>query len=161
MVQFTPKTEAEIAEANLWSDGEYGFEILDQITLGQSNYYTMDTTSKKSGADMIQLVVKVYNAEGEFRTLIDYLLASMEFKLRHAAAACGLLEKYETGELNAADFKGKRGFLKLRVGKAQGDYPAKNEVKDYVVPDDDGTINHAPPSGHPAAASFENDEIQF
>ena len=159
-MQFQPKTEAEIAEANLWPEGEYGFEILDEVTMGTKTYYTMDTKSKKTDADMIQLVVKVYDNEGQFRTIIDYLIASMEFKLRHAAAACGLLPQYETGSLTANDFKGKQGFLKLRIGKAQGDYPAKNEVKDYIAPDSE-TVSHAPPPGHPAATAPIEDDIQF
>lgn len=156
-MRFQPKTEAEIAEGNLWPEGEYAFEILDQVVLGTKIYQTMDTKSKKSDADMIQLIVKVYNSENQFRTIIDYLLASMEYKLRHAAASCGLLDRYTAGELVAEDFKGKQGFLKLRIGKAQGDFPAKNEVKDYVVQDDDGSTAYAPPAGHPANDAIEED----
>ncbi len=158
-MQFEPKTEAQLAEANLWPEGEYGFQVLDQITLGGNHYATCDRISK-AGKEMIQLVVQLFNAEGTPRVIVDYLTAGMEFKLRHAAVACGLLHQYETGSLVASDFKGKQGFLKLKIGKASGEYPAKNEVKDYVVPEDDGASSFTPPPGHPAAASID-DEIKF
>jgi hypothetical protein len=57
-------------------------------------------------------------------------------KLRHAAAACGLLGEYETGELSGRDFLGKRGKLKLAIEKDRTHkYPDKNVVADYLTAD--------------------------
>jgi hypothetical protein len=123
-MKVTPKTEKEIAESNLWQPAEYGFEILDAT----------DEVSKSSGAEMIKMKVAVYNGEGEQRIVFDYLLDSMAHKVRHAADCCGLLDKYEAGTLMADDFKGKNGYLKLRIQKDKtGAYPDKNVIADYVV----------------------------
>lgn len=163
---FQPKTEEEIAEGGLWEAGQYPFEILDEVTFGSKTFYTENTTSRASDSPMIQLIIKVYNDEGKFRTIIDRLVASLEYKVRHAAAACGLLEKYYTGVLHSDDFKGKQGYLILKVEPASVDkntgkeYRAKNTVKDYVAPENDGSVNYTPPPGHPASASLE-DDIQF
>lgn len=146
-MQFTPKTEKEIAEENLWPVGEYGFEITEAY----------DKVSN-SGNEMIELKLKVFNAEGGFKFIRDYLLESLSYKLRHAATACGAIGKYESGQLVAGDFVGATGFVKLGIDKDKtGKYPDKNAVKDYVTQED---ASQAPPPGHPAAASFE-DEIQF
>jgi hypothetical protein len=164
-MRFTPKSEKEIHEMGLWPAGEYGFEILDQTMFGGNAYFTDDKVSK-SGNDMIQLIVKVYNQDGQFRIVIDYLLESLAFKLRHAAVACGLLDKYESGELKAADFVGKSGNLKLKVGKEQNGYPAKNEVADYIVHgigDPQAPAGFVPPPKAPTAADGRplDDEIPF
>lgn len=143
-MKFQPKTEKEIAEANLWPEGEYGFEVTE----------ANDTASKK-GNDMIKLKLRVYNAEGAFKFIDDYLLESMAFKLRHCASTCGLLDVYEGGSLLASDFVGKNGFVKLKITKDEtGKYADKNDVKDYVVKGvSDENDGNSPPPGHLAAMS--------
>lgn len=121
-MKFTPKTEKEIAEENLWQPGEYSFEVLEAA----------DKTSK-SGNEMIELKLKVYADDGGYIFLNDYLLESMAYKLRHAADACGILEQYNAGSLVAADFAGKAGRVKLVIQKSKDpQYSDKNAVKDYV-----------------------------
>jgi len=123
-MRFTPKTEKEIAESNLLPEGEYPFEIssgADKIS--------------KSGNEMIELWVRVYKPDGSFNQVADYLLESIAYKLRHAAEACGLLDKYEAGTILGTDFIGKTGMLKLGITKDKnGQYPDKNGIKDYIVP---------------------------
>lgn len=159
-MRFTPKSEAEIAAENLWQPGEYGFEIIERVTFGTKEYTTIDTLSKNN-ADMIRLVVKLYNTEGQFQTLIDYLMEAVPGKLRHAAEACGLLSQYETGTLQAEQFIGKTGFLKLKIEKDKnGQYPDKNAVQDYVSAGDIAArAENVPPPGHPA--NFHDDTIPF
>jgi len=130
-MQFTPKTDEEIkqaekerAEKSLWPKGEYDFEIQDAT----------DEISK-NGNEMIKLVIKAYNNEGKSQLLFDYLLASIDYKLRHACYGMGLGEYYEDGNLNAQDFIGKTGKVLLDIQPAKDSYPAKNVVKDYVVSD--------------------------
>lgn len=126
-MKFNPKTEREIAEEGLYPEGIYSFEIANA-----------ENKVSKSGNDMIQLKIKVYDNDGNFRFVDDYLLESMAYKLRHAAVVCGLGDKYESGSLDAFDFVGKTGSLKLTVQKdKKGEYPDKNVVKDYVIPKDE------------------------
>jgi hypothetical protein len=124
-MRFMPKTEEEIAHDNLLEKGEYPFEISGG-----------EDTQSKAGNDMIVLTVRVYKEDGSFNLVTDYLLEAIAHKLRHAAEACGLLDKYEKGELTGEDFVGKTGMLKLGVQEAKGDFFAKNKINDYIVPKD-------------------------
>jgi len=124
-VRFQPKSEAEIQEENPfspWPPGVYDFEVTES-----------EERTSKSGNDMIALTLKVYNKDGDSRTVFDYLLPSILYKLKHAAEACGNADKYERGELTSVDFYSKTGRLKLRIDPAQNGYAAKNAVQDYVV----------------------------
>lgn len=155
-MKFTPKSEAEIQGAAderlasyLWPKGNYDFEVLD----------CSDETSK-AGNDMIKLMLKVYNADGKTQNVFDYLLESMEHKLRHAAYAVGLGERYEAGDLEAADFEGKSGKLTLDIQPAKDGYAAKNVVKDYVV-SDEGQVKASAAKTAKAPRAELDDEIPF
>jgi hypothetical protein len=52
------------------------------------------------------------NGNGQGRTITDYLLAETQEKLRHAADACELLDRYNTDSLSGSEFRGAR-----RTGK--------------------------------------------
>lgn len=123
-MKFTPKSENEIAADGLLTPGIYGFEIMeaeDQIS--------------KAGNEMIKLTVHVFD-DGEPVTIFDYLMEKVAYKLRHAAAACGLLDDYERGALDAADFQGKTGRCKVVIQKDKaGQFPDKNGIADYLKPD--------------------------
>ena len=134
---------------NLFPPGVYGFEITE----------ASDDVAKKSGKDMIKLVLRVFDAEGRERTLYDYLLESMPHKLRHAAEACGLLDRYQTGDLLAWEFEGKIGNVKLTVRDNKERGTKENSIIDYVVFRPDGKAppvpsspgSDGPPPGHPAS----------
>lgn len=156
-MKVTTRTEKEIEEMNLWPAGEYGFEIFE----------AKDTISKvkpdgTGGNEMIELKLKVFNNEGGYKILSDYLLDidSMAFKIRHACDACGLIDRYEAGQITANDFIGKTGYLKLRVQKDKAEkYPDKNTVQDYIVSD---TASHEiPPIGNPMAGDTFNDPLPW
>lgn len=131
-MQFQPKTEKEIAEADLLPAGIYDFEIASAD----------DKTSTK-GNQMIALKLYVYDAEGAQRVVFDYLMEALAYKLRHAAGACGLLERYETGHLDSTDFHGKTGKCKIVIQKDKtGQYADKNSVQDYIVKSSDDVPAH-------------------
>lgn len=139
-MKFTPKSDKELAEERLLPEGEYGFEISG----GE------DKVSKK-GNEMIELTVRVFKPDGNFNLVTDYLMEAILYKVSHAAKACGLEDKYESGDLHGEDFIGKTGMLKLGIQKdKEGQYPDKNVVKDYIVPKD-GEEN-LPPKGSVASA---------
>lgn len=121
-MQFTPKTEKEIAEDGLFPPGVYPFEII-----GAENKIS------KKGNEMIELRLRVFH--GSEQTLIhDYLLESIAHKLRHAAERLGLIREYNEGALDAADFHGKSGWAKISIQPDKtGAYPDRNTVVDYVV----------------------------
>ncbi len=156
-MQITPKSEKEIAEMNLWpANSICGFEILPSVTFGDKVTSTCDTQSKKSGHDMIQLVVQIYNDAGDTKILMDYLLESTAAKLRNAMIACGLLDKYESGNFFAQDFIGKKGDLRIGIEKdSTGQYADKNKIVGYVT-DKSATTTYSP-AVHPAL----DDSIPF
>lgn len=153
----TPKSEKEIAEEGLWKPGICDFEVLE----------AEDTVSKNSGAEMIKLRVKIFNEDGESQTVFDYLLDSMPGKLRHAAAAFGVLADYERGSFDAFSCIGKVGKCKVSIQKDKtGQFPDKNGIADYIVPapETDGprsTARPAAPARQKAPAGDIDDEIPF
>jgi len=122
VMEFKPKTEQEVAEGALAPAAEYDFDILD----------AEDTISKKSGNPMIKVNIGLYIDGVVKNRVFDYLLPSMEAKLRHFCDTTGLLSRYEAGTLEAADCIGRSGRVKIAIESSTDKYPAKNVVKDYV-----------------------------
>jgi hypothetical protein len=121
-MNFQPKTEKEIADSKLLPKGSYAFLVLEAAEKTSSN-----------NNPMLELKLRVSNGNGLSRTLFDYLLPQRADKLRHAAAACGVLDRYDAGEVSDSDFRGKRGRLMLAVEKGKKGYPDKNVVEDYLA----------------------------
>jgi hypothetical protein len=125
-MRVTPKTEQEISEENLLAPGIYDFEIIN----------ASDEISKSSGSEMIKLQVKIFDHNGDPRCVVfDYLLDAIAYKVRHCAEACGVLDRYEDGNLNADDLIHKCGRAKIIIQKDKnGQYPDKNAIRDYLKP---------------------------
>lgn len=166
-MDFTPKTEEQVqkdfeeAKSRFapWPAGRYRFEITN----------AEDDVTKKPDKEgktypMIVLTMNVYNNSGEVKIQKDWLLASMSYKLRHCAVACGLIDHYNAGKLPAYLFGNCKGELDLVIQKGkqkkdqQGNlipgefYGDSNAVSDYVI------------NSVPAAPSPEpelDDEIPF
>lgn len=128
-MRFQPKTEKEAAEANLYPKGDYDFEVLEA-----------EDTKSNAGNDMIKLKARVFSPDGTAsRTVTDYLLEAMAFKLRHFAACMNVMAQYEEGRLSASDLVGRVGRCSLDIepeskGKDGKTFPPKNVIKDYLVP---------------------------
>lgn len=147
-MRFTPQSDKEIAEANLWPIGIYSFEI------GKAEDYT-----SQKGNDMIKLAVNVYNDEGQGRVVYDYLTDRMMYKLKHACEACGLEKAYDQGLLESVDFEGKTGKLNLGIKKDKsGQYPDSNSIIDYIK-DAEATPHKAKQDAY--VADVVDDEIPF
>lgn len=122
-MQFKSKTEKEIQEAQLAPAGEYPFTVI----------FAEDAKSK-NGNDMIKVKLGVYNGDAIRWHVTDYLMEKMEAKLRHFCEAVGLLPRYEQGCLQASDCLQRSGMVKLVIkSDSNGQFPDKNEVRDYVV----------------------------
>lgn len=144
-MKITPKTDKEIAEANLWAAGIYGFEIA-----------TAEETISKSGNEMIKLALNVYDDKGNSKVLFDYLLDTIPGKIKHLADICNLSIQYNDGNLQAFDLMGKKGLLKLIIQKDKsGQYADKNSIIDYIT--EEKQTNNEIPAGNPIL----DDEIPF
>lgn len=124
-MRFQPKSEKEIAQGALLAPGQYDFDVLKAADETSSN-----------GNEMIHLTLKFYGPEGT--TIVhDYLLEKVAYKLRHFAYAVGLGIKYEAGTLEAIDCEDRSGKAALRIVEDKaGKYPPKNDVQDYITPED-------------------------
>lgn len=122
-LSFTPKSEEDLN--SLLKPGEYEFEVL----------HAEHAKSKKSGADMIKIKLGVFRSDGSQAHIYDYLMPSVEFKLRHFCDSTGLLPQYQSGSLQASDCHGRSGKCKLIIKEdtTGNGYPPKNEIKDYVL----------------------------
>jgi hypothetical protein len=119
-MRFLPKNENELS--NVIDAGVYSFEITE----------ASDEVSK-AGNEMIKLKVLIYESEVVATCIFDYLMEKVAYKLRHCCDACGLLDKYDTGELTSMQFIGKTGKCNVAIQKDEtGKYPDKNTIKDYV-----------------------------
>ena len=150
-MKFQPKSQEELAVANLFPAGKYPFEVIkaeDKIS--------------KSGNEMLALQLKLYG-EGEKTTLVfEYLLASNEHRLNQFCLAAGLQGKYESGELEALDCEGRGGWVCIKIQPAKDGYEPKNVVS-YYCEKPEQTIAGAP-AGRLAVNSGSlaaDDEIHF
>lgn len=125
-MKFDPKTEEEVTQGGLLPKGEYDFEVKNAEE-GQS----------KAGNDMISLTLHVYNSEGGYHRVLDWLVSTDggAYKVRHFAYAVGLGTQYERGELCAEDLEGVTGRCKIVIQKSKDpQYQDKNSVADYLPP---------------------------
>jgi hypothetical protein len=121
---FTPKSDSELNSERLLPKGEYDFEVSKAI----------DKTFK-SGSIGIALTVTVFQPDGTCRLVNDNLVftdAAM-FKVSQFSKCVGLYEKYSQGEINAIDCERRSGRCKVDI-EPEGEFPAKNVIKGYVVP---------------------------
>ncbi len=151
-MNFPPKTEEEIQAMGLIEEGTYPFEVLE----------AKDSKSK-SGNEMIELKLRIWDNLGRERQCFDYLLEAMAFKLRHFCEAVGLLDKYNAGTLLASDCLSRCGKLELVVqpGKQKPDgsyYQDKNSVKDYVKPEG-GAVTASTEAAKDS--DFKDDDVPF
>lgn len=123
-MKISPISEAAATAPGLFKRGPGDFEVM-----------TAEEKVSKSGNPMIELLNKVYDAEGKSRLIKDWLVESegMAYKTRHYAVSTGQLAQYEKGELRAADQPGKTGRCQIGIEKQEG-YPDRNNIKDYLVP---------------------------
>ena len=151
-MNFTPKSEKELKEQALWPAGEYDFEVL------KSEPAKSGPQSKNPGTPFIKLILRVFNSDGAERMVNAILHPAMEWQLRSFCYETGLEKQYLAGNLVAEDCVGKAGKLQLKIKEAQGDFPAKNEVKDWGVK---ATKKKAEPSAPPANQPENSDDVPF
>jgi len=126
-MKFESKTENQIIEAGLWPKGEYDFIIV------KAEKAVGGPQSKNPGMEYIKFSAQVFMDE-RVRYIGGVLHPKMEAQLRHFCVIGGLMDKYEVGTLEPEDCEGVSGRLKLRVKEAEGNFPAKNEIQDFIVP---------------------------
>jgi hypothetical protein len=148
-----------MGQKRLRPPGDYDFSIVKA-----------EEKKSKAGNDMLELTLMVYDKDGTTFTQMDWIVAAMEWKLRHFAYTIGMSNEYEAGQLDAASLQGRSGKVTLAVEKGRDDgkgglFPDKNNVKDYCDPtkakrDENKAITVKPskadPVSPPAAPAFDD-----
>jgi hypothetical protein len=99
----------------------------------QAGLRGMESRRSKAGNDMLVARWSIHDGEGDVE-ILDYLTDAKRnaLRLRHLAAAFGVLDKYESGSLEASDFTlGRMVTAQVVIEKATRMYPAKNAIEDY------------------------------
>jgi hypothetical protein len=96
--------------------------------------------------EYIKLNVQVF-MDDRTRFVNGVLHPKMEAQLRHFCVVGKLMDKYDSGTLDAEDCVGVSGRLKLRVKEADGNFPAKNEIQDFIVPKEKPVDSPTPNAG--------------
>jgi len=159
-IKIQPKTAAELNKIDEksqssfkpWPNGTYDFEV----------FSASEKVSKASGNGMIELRLDVYNDQGSRRVIFDYLVPGTDFgdaKIAHAYEAIGMKKQYESGELSANDFEGKRGKVSLRTQKGTKDYPEPKNVVSSYVKSGEGTDDAWEPQKNKAKGKTLNDDL--
>jgi hypothetical protein len=143
-MKFQPQTDEEIKLSMCAPAGTYDFEVMD----------AKDGFSKK-GNPMTTVTLKVFVGTKE-RTIKDYLLEAMAFKLKHFLATIGMAAAYDAGDLDVSTLIGKCGKVTLGIEEQVG-YSPKNVVEDYLAP---GKEAPAPKAAKPVVTSG-SDEPPF
>lgn len=121
-MDFTPLSDKELNELNLYPEGTYKFRVLrteQKISRASNDYFGLKM--------MIQI-------NGKDRPLFDMLMfeGKMMYKTKHFCETTGMLDKYENGKLMPFECDGKEGTLKLTHTVNQKTGELQNTVKDYV-----------------------------
>jgi len=153
-MRFDPKSEQEVA--NVLPNGEYNAEVFEAI----------EETSTAGNA-MIRLSLRVYRNDSPHTWVFvnDYLLPhveSMQFKLRHFCRSAGLLDIYESGNLEDYQCKGRNVRVRLRI-EENNQYGNRNRVVDYIGGRDASTMTPQPQTTEEAieASKPTEDDIPF
>ena len=133
--QFKPKAESEMSSGfeNL-PPGEYPFTVMESsIVISKSD--------KNVGKEFIKLKLNVHG-NGVDRHVYDVFADWFsEWKLKHFCEVSGLANEYARGEIDPGNngWKGRQGYVKIKVSPARQEYEAKNEVADYL-PEENQTV---------------------
>jgi len=123
-MKVSPISAAEAIAPGILKRGGYDFEVETAI----------EKTSKANN-EMIELMLKVYDTDGKYRMIRDWLVETegMAYKTRHFAEAVNMLTQYNNGELKGADLIGKTGRCQVGIRKDKtGAFPDENNIQDYL-----------------------------
>jgi len=137
---YKPLSEHDIERLRCLPAGEHEFYVSELLQTKSKGGMDKNGNPKKI-YDMLAVTLKILLPTGGERQVKDWVLIvpdedAMGFKLRHFAATCGLLDKYEAGTLDAHDFAAKFGIVKLAVqdfiDQKTGELKKVNAVVDYI-----------------------------
>ena len=126
-MKFEPKTEEEVVKDQLCPEGLQPFTIMEAAVVESKS-------AKNAGKEMLKLKLNVHADDGYDYHVYDYVAPwFMAYKFRHLFFAVGCGADYEAGTVNTENLIGREGYADIFIGKAKGEFPAKESVRDYNV----------------------------
>lgn len=146
---YTRMTDEEDKMRLVLPAGEYPFAIL-----------SVEQKKTKAGDnEMLCLELIAFDINGRERKVKDWVvfMDSFMWKFKHLCETCGLKDKYDENLVEAKDFLGKHGIVKLSVAdyEKNGDIMKVNKVVDYV------TTNKLNTVAQNSSNDFKDDDIMF
>jgi hypothetical protein len=148
-------TEEEVEGRNASDAGDYPFKIVGAIQKSTKGGVDRNGQQKQIH-QMLEIDLEFHDINGVVKKQKDWIVfvENMDWKLRHLANACGLLDVYEDDRLEDAHLRGKTGVLTLGIKEVErdGQKNKMNFVKDYVK-------KSASSSTPPVTDGFYNDDV--
>lgn len=152
-MQYKSITQKEANEARLLPKGDYDFEI----TKAEQKTSKIKPPATE-GRPMLAITHRIFVGES-FRLLTSYFMLDDDRfgQLRNICEALGILDKYEAGTLEPADFD--QGCGKLKLGVKHNDFKGEdeNKVSRYIVPKVAAPATRQPDDAAPPA----DDDVPF
>lgn len=119
-------TEEQDQLRNVFPKGEYKFLVEN-----------VEEKLCKNGINKMLVVGLLLLNEGRVLKITDWIMLDMEnfeYKLRHFADTCGLLDKYDSDTLEANHFLGREGVAKVSISEYEkdGETIKTNKINDYA-----------------------------
>lgn len=151
-MKITPKTEKQIEEEMLFAAGNYEVEVIK-----------CEEQVSKGGNAMLKLMLRVYMPDGTTRTMFDYLLEAMAFKLRHFMVSAGMEDKYNQGDVTSDDLMGAMVLAEIGIKPAKDGYAAQNNITDYMPIKRSGAAatSRVGPVGSVVGSAIKDEDIPF
>lgn len=151
-MNFEPKTESELQEAQLCAKGKAPFTVMEAGIVPSKS-------AKNAGKEMLKLKLNVHSDDGNDYHIYDYVAPwFMAHKFRHFFYAVNRGQVYESGNIaNVASLVGLEGWCDVGIQAAKGQYGPKNIIADYVV--QSATTASAPTASIPKPD--EEDDVPF
>jgi len=145
-MKFEPKSREELS--NLLPKGEY-----------KAMVQSAEEKQSSKGNPMITLKLEIYDDQGNKRIVSDHLILieSMMWKLYDFCESAGIMDRYDAGDVSAYDCMDKSVHCKVVQKEAEGDFPAKNEIKSYFLPK--SSTAHVPPAAPVKRAAPKNERV--
>lgn len=96
--------------------------------------YTIDEAEdavSKNGNEMIHATLSIYNDAGHKRILHEYFVNTAAWKIKQLCESCGLIDRFNSGELEPYELVGKTGRANIVIESSVG-FDDKNKVAAYI-----------------------------
>lgn len=146
---------SEMSAFRILAEGEASFKVQE----------AQETTSKKSGEEMLKVTLQVTDSKGDVGLVDDYILSSAPWKLHNLCKAIGRPEVYaeaSDGRLNTMKLIAEKGRCKIRTDTPENpNFNARSVIAGYIDAAKGAEKAQADTELAKAQAAFPDDDLPF